>query len=171
MIDNRLHPCARCAQMQRTCCQRAEILLTAGDVARIRAHTDRTDFHEHRVPADPAYVEHDPADPDWSALTVDHDGRRRVLVRRMDGACTFLGEHGCVLPGESRPLVCRLYPFTYTAAGLVSEDPEYCPSVLLRESGGTMLSALGMARAEGERWRAQLYDELRATHVRVGGAV
>ena len=32
-----MHPCARCALAQKTCCQRAEILLTGGDVSRIAA--------------------------------------------------------------------------------------------------------------------------------------
>ena len=39
----KLHPCARCAAVQRTCCQRAEILLTEGDVARVGAFVGRTD--------------------------------------------------------------------------------------------------------------------------------
>ncbi|MBK8976226.1 MAG: YkgJ family cysteine cluster protein [Planctomycetes bacterium] len=155
------HPCARCAQIQRTCCQRAEILLTGGDVARIRAHSGRADFDERRVPLDPAYLEHDPDDPEWLGLTVGRDGRRRMLVRRAEGDCTFLGAQGCVLPTEVRPLVCRLYPWSYTAGGLATESADYCPPVLLRFAGDSMLDVLDMQRADAERWRARLYDELR----------
>jgi Fe-S-cluster containining protein len=159
-METGLHPCARCAQMQRTCCQTTEILLTAGDVARIRAHTGREDFAERRVPGDPTYLEHDPADPEWLSLTVGRDGRRRMLQKRDGGDCTFLGAAGCVLPTEVRPLVCRLYPWSYTHAGLAGEDSGYCPTVLRRFVGDTMLEVLEMRRADAERWHAQLYAEL-----------
>lgn len=169
-METELHPCARCAQMQRTCCQRAEILLTGGDVARIRAHSGRDDFFERRTPADASYLEHDPADPEWLPLTVGRDGRRRMLTRRADGDCAFLGAAGCVLPTEVRPLVCRLYPWSYTAAGLLGEDSDYCPSVLRRFVGDNMLDVLDMRRTDGERWHAQLYAELRDERGSVGGA-
>ena len=48
-----LAPCARCASVRRTCCQRADILLTERDVERISAHAAHVnggDFHERRVP-------------------------------------------------------------------------------------------------------------------------
>lgn len=36
------------------------------------------------------------------------------------GKCPFLGVSGCVLSGKSRPLVCRMFPLTYTCeAGVV----------------------------------------------------
>ncbi len=164
-----LHPCARCAQLQRTCCQRAEILLTEGDVARIRAHgvpntaLDRAAqaFVEFRAPADPAYTELDPADPDWVRLTVRPDGTRRML-ERPDDACVFLGPRGCVLPTDVRPLVCRIYPFTYTERGLAGESPDYCPTAVLAPQGEPMTQVLDMTAAEAEQWRSQLYAELRA---------
>lgn len=170
MNDDGLHACARCARMQRTCCQRAEILLTGGDVARIRAHTGRDDFHERRTPADPTYVEHDPNDPDWVPLTVGRDGRRRTLVRAPDGDCTFLGPAGCVLTAATRPLVCRLYPWSYTSHGLAGELADYCPTSLLRHPGDSMLAVLAMERAEAESWRAQLYAELQGDRGTLGGA-
>ncbi|MFO0873248.1 MAG: YkgJ family cysteine cluster protein [Phycisphaerales bacterium] len=158
-----MHPCARCAQIQRTCCQRAEILVTAGDRARIAAHAGRDDFWERRRPADPEYLEHDPDDPNWRDLTVNADGTRNVLRRTSDG-CTFLGRHGCELPMEVRPLVCRLYPFDFTERGLATGDgavaDHYCPTALLAPPGTTMLTVLGMRPDEGERWRSALYREL-----------
>jgi Fe-S-cluster containining protein len=87
------------------------------------------------------------------------DGSRRVLERRADGECTFLGDRGCTLPTEVRPLVCRLYPHDYTAAGLRAELAEGCPTHLLRP-GETLLRALDMRREDAERWRAMLYAEL-----------
>ncbi len=170
-MTDELHPCARCARVQRTCCQRAEILVTGGDVERIRAHLGgRDDFHERRVPTDPAYVEHDPRDPEWRALTVCADGRRHMLRRRDDGDCTFLGAAGCTLPESVRPLVCRLYPWTYTAAGLDGEDPDYCPIALFGGASTSMLAVLAMAQADADRWRTRLYAELHADAGTIGGA-
>lgn len=166
MTDPTLHPCARCARVQPTCCQRTDILVTDGDRARIRAHLVRSGraggdaFWERRAPRDASYLDDDPDDPDWRAATVAADGTRAVLVKRADGDCTFLGEAGCTLPGDVRPLVCRLYPFEYTHRGLADEDPEYCPTALVDPRGTGMVSVLGMRRAEAEVWRRDLYREL-----------
>lgn len=156
-----LHECARCALMQRTCCQRAEVVVTAGDVARISAHTGRHGFTEHRRPADPAYVAFDPDDPRWVDYTVADDGTRHVLRRAPDGDCTFLGSSGCTLPESVRPLVCRLYPWSYTESGIDGVDSEYCPAQYTA-GGALMTDLLGMDRGTAERWRSQLYAELRA---------
>ena len=34
-----------------------------------------------------------------------------------NGKCPFLGESGCVLSAKTRPLVCRMFPLTYTFEG------------------------------------------------------
>lgn len=173
-----MHPCARCACVRLTCCERAEITLTDGDLRRVAAWTGRDDFSERRWPQDPADAVPDPDDPDWHRGTVAPDGTRRVLRRRRGGACTLLGEAGCSLPEDVRPLVCRLYPFVYDARGLAPvESAHYCPSILLATAGRTMSGVLGMDRATAEGWRAQLYEELaqashsdaRGTHVRSAG--
>ena len=153
--------CVRCAATQKTCCQRAEILLTAGDLDRIRRHGGHDAFWELRRPADPAYTQADPEDPDWLTYTVRADGTRRVLRRRAGGDCTFLGARGCQLPVTVRPLVCRLYPYAYTASGLTGVDSEYCPTALLAPEGTPMTEVLAMSTIVAERWRQQLYEELR----------
>ncbi|MDX2115803.1 MAG: YkgJ family cysteine cluster protein [Planctomycetota bacterium] len=162
MPEGQIHPCARCASMQRTCCQTAQILVTPGDIDRIARHTSRTDFWERSPVADAAYLDQDD-DPIWIRATVAPDGTRRVLKRSNQG-CTFLGRAGCVLPTDVRPLVCRLYPFSYTERGIDGELPDYCPTSVLAPpgSGLTMITVLGMTRDEGDRWHAQLYAELRA---------
>ncbi|MCB9897802.1 MAG: YkgJ family cysteine cluster protein [Planctomycetes bacterium] len=157
-----MHPCARCALMQKTCCQRAEIVVTGGDVARIAAVTQRHDFWERRVPVDPSYAASDPDDPAWRELTVAPDGTRRVLRRTVDGDCTFLGPSGCTLATGTRPLVCRLYPHSYTERGLDGLDDEYCPREVLAGPGRTMLDVLDIARTDALRWHATLYAELHA---------
>lgn len=158
-----LAPCARCAQVQRTCCQRAEILLTEGDVARIEAHvgSPAASFVDRRRPADPAYLEPDEDDPHWLEWTVAADGTRRMLRRMPSGACSFLGQQGCVLPTEVRPLVCRLYPFAYDERGLAGREEDYCPTDLLAPDGRAMHDVLGISAVDAERWRAALYRELR----------
>lgn len=167
MAQEDIHPCARCASMQKTCCQRAEILVTRGDLARIAQHTGQSDFWNNRPPENAEYLEQDPDDPNWLAYTTNERGERRMLLRRPTGDCTFLGEAGCVLPLEVRPLVCRLYPFAYTESGIDGQDVEYCPteSLLPKDRPGvTMLTILGMDPADGERWRSALYRELREDH-------
>jgi|JRYL01.1.fsa_nt_gb Fe-S-cluster containining protein len=166
--DASLHPCARCAAVQRTCCQRAEILVTAGDQARIGAFlasgrgTPATgDFVERRAPADPEYVRPDPDDPNWLRYTVAADGTRRMLRRAPNGDCTFLGATGCILPETVRPLVCRLYPYSYSERGLDGVDSEYCPTALLAPDGRSMAAVLDIPATTAEGWRRQLYEELR----------
>ncbi len=154
------HICTRCATIQKTCCQRAEVLVTDGDLERIREFTGRTDFTEYRAPRDASYVDQDD-DPIWAATTIEHDGTRRVLLRESNGNCTFLQRDGCSLPTEIRPLICRMYPFAYTEAGIDGIDDEYCPKALIPE-GKTILVALDMNMADAQRWHKMLYDELRA---------
>ncbi len=154
-------PCARCAAVQRTCCQRAEILVTAGDVDRISTHTETSAFVERRRPTDPEYVEPDAGDPNWLRYTVREDGTRLMLRRRPDGDCVFLGADGCKLTLAVRPLVCRIYPFGFTEFGLAGIAADYCPTNLLAPAGTSMTDVLGMSAFDAERWRTQLYQELR----------
>lgn len=67
-----------------------------------------------------------------------------------------------MLDEETRPIVCRLYPYSYNHAGLLGEDPDYCPTATLKPPGGSMVALLQMTRARAEVWRADLYRELRA---------
>lgn len=165
-----MHPCATCATIQRTCCQRAQIVVTDGDIARIALHSGRDDFWHHAAPLSQEYAEPDPDDPNWLRYTLEPDGTRRVLRRSEAAGCTFLGENGCVLPEGVRPLVCRLYPWAYNEEGMAGIDDEYCPTQVLAPagSGRTMLTVLGMSPAQGQAWRAQLYAELRERAVALG---
>ncbi len=142
----------------KTCCQTCEIFTTPGDLRRIEQHTGRSDFWEYRQPANPAYADQDD-DPIWRDNVFEADGSRRVLRKQASGDCAFLGSAGCVLPLEIRPLVCRIYPFDYTADGLVDELSEGCPLELLRPGQG-LIEALDMNRVDAERWRSQLYAEI-----------
>jgi uncharacterized protein len=153
--------CVRCARHQRTCCQTAEVFVTRGDVRRIEAHTAATGFWEFRPPADPVYLHlEDDDDPLWRDNVFQPDGSRRVLRKQPGGDCTFLGPAGCTLPLEVRPLICRIYPFDYTADGIQDDLAPGCPLELLPPGQG-LIEALTMNRADAERWHAQLYAELR----------
>jgi Fe-S-cluster containining protein len=150
--------CVRCARHQKTCCQRSEIYVTLGDVGRIADFTGRTDFSEFRAAHNPEYADQDD-DPVWRDHVFRADGTRRVLKRQPNGDCTFLGAQGCTMPLETRPLICRLYPFDYTADGISDELSEGCPLELLPPGQG-LLQALDMHREDAERWQKQLYEEL-----------
>jgi Fe-S-cluster containining protein len=146
----------------RTCCQTAEVYTTPGDAERIAKHTGQSDFYEFAVPEDPIYAQEND-DPTWVRTIFLEDGTRRVLKRRPDGDCTFLGEAGCVLPLEVRPLICRIYPYDFNADGLYDDEhlARGCPLELIRP-GETLLSELDMRRADAERWHKQLYEEIKA---------
>lgn len=152
--------CVQCSRVQKTCCQVCEIHPTLGDVGRIKAFTGRTNFTEFRRPDDPRYADQDD-DPIWRDGVFLPDGLRRVLKRQPNGDCTFLGAAGCVLPLEVRPLVCRMYPYEYTADGITTELSEGCPTHLLPPGVG-ILQALDMNAVDAERWRRQLYAEIQA---------
>jgi Fe-S-cluster containining protein len=140
-----------------------QILVTRRDVLRIEAETKRSDFFEFRRPDDPTYLDQDD-DPIWRDNAFQPDGTRRVLKKQANGDCTFLGPAGCILSIEARPLVCRLYPFDYTAEGLHIELAPGCPLELLLP-GQELIPTLGMDRAAAEVWRQQLYEELKHEHV------
>lgn len=150
--------CVKCAQVTKTCCQRCEILTTAGDRERIAEYTGETDFWEHKAPDDPVYLDQDD-DPNWLKWAFRPDGTRPILKRKPNGDCRFLGTAGCELPMEIRPIVCRLYPYNYTERGIDSVS-DGCPRAVIPPSS-TILKVLDMRLADAERWHGQLYAELR----------
>lgn len=150
--------CVRCARHMKTCCQTSEVYVSPGDEARIRAHSGQNDFTEFRTPDDPVYLLNDD-DPLWRDRVFRPDGTRRILRRRENGDCVFLGAAGCVLPLETRPLVCRIYPYDYNEAGIKPALARGCPLELL-PPGQDLTVALDMNYAQAEGWRKQLYEEL-----------
>ncbi len=92
-------------------------------------------------------------------MSFEGDGTRRVLKRQANGDCTFLGDKGCVLPLETRPLICRIYPYDYTADGLRQRLANGCPTELI-PPGQSLLEALDIKRSDAERWHQQLYEEV-----------
>jgi uncharacterized protein len=158
-MNNEEFLCVRCARHMKTCCQTCEIYTTPGDVQRISANTGRDDFTEYRVPDNPVYLDQDD-DSAWRQHVFREDNSRRVLKRKSNGDCTFLGDKGCTLALEVRPLVCRLYPFEYTEAGIGDELSSGCPLELLRPEQD-LIGALEMNIDDARRWHRQLYQEIR----------
>jgi Fe-S-cluster containining protein len=152
--------CARCARHTRTCCQDTQIYVTPGDVERIAARTGRRDFYEFRLPDDPIYLDN-ADDPLWALHVFREDGTRRILKHEPNGDCTFLGEQGCTLPIEARPLICRLYPFDYNAEGIKPVLARGCPLELLLP-GQLLLEEIAMDSGEAAKWHEQLYEEILA---------
>ena len=150
--------CARCAKHFLTCCQGTDIFVTLGDVRRITEASSAANFTEFRPPSDPAYVQTE-EDPFWHKHVFGSDGKRRVVKHQANGDCYFLGSTGCTLAATVRPLICRLYPFDYTADGLKEQPAGGCPVQLLQPQQ-QLLQVLGMDRVQAEQYRAQLYVEI-----------
>lgn len=150
--------CACCARISKTCCRGREIYLTPADAARISSFSSRDDFAEFCAPADPEYSDQTD-DPIWEQHVFRMDRTRRILRRSAAGDCTFLGPSGCLLPEMVRPLVCRLHPFTYTAAGIDPDPSSDCPSYLL-PMGTSVFDALHMSTEQARLWHSMLYEEI-----------
>lgn len=150
--------CVRCARQRKTCCQVSEVYATPGDVQRISEYTGREDFTEFRAPVNESYGDQDD-DPLWRDRVFREDHTRRVLKREPSGDCTFLTEQGCMLPYETRPLVCRLYPYEYTEIGIADDLADGCPLELLKPGQG-LIEALDMNIENARRWHRMLYDEI-----------
>jgi Fe-S-cluster containining protein len=136
------------------------VYCTPGDARRIEAHTGKRDFTEFAAPHDPVYFDFE-GDPNWERFVFRSDNTRRVLKKQAGGNCTFLGEAGCTLPLEVRPLICRIYPYDFNESGLKPTLSNGCPLELLRP-GLSLLEELHMTDAtDAERWRRQLYQEIR----------
>ncbi|HAN99118.1 MAG TPA: hypothetical protein DCQ98_17550 [Planctomycetaceae bacterium] len=163
------HLCVRCARLGPTCCQSCQIYVGPGDAERISQYVGEPveAFADFRYPDDPIYLTAHDDDPIWPRTVIREDGHRRVLNRRENGDCTFLGPTGCRLPLEVRPLVCRLYPYDYNQAGIKPRLASGCPVQLL-PPGRSLLQELDMNLADAERWHRMLYDEiLREPHARL----
>jgi Fe-S-cluster containining protein len=155
------HLCARCAANGQTCCQGKDrdIYITPGDLKRISEYVGRQDFYEFRKPTDPAYFEAD-NDPLWMAYVFRSDGSRRVLKRNgAIGDCIFLTVNGCCLPVQIRPLVCRIFPYAYTAGGFSADFEEGCPISFL-STGQSLTQCLGMDSQDLGAWHRTLYNEI-----------
>ena len=147
--------CWMCASSGGSCCVNMQIYLTGGDINRIQAATGKRDFIRYEKPW--SWCERDGTDLQWKEHVLGCD-RRRVVKRRTDGSCHFLGEKGCVLDLETRPLVCRLYPFEYMPEGISGLHPG-CPASK-SDHPEEALEEMGMQSDRVAAWHTALYAEL-----------
>lgn len=155
-VEKRL--CEECALKGKTCCQSRDIYITPGDVERILEFTGNKDFFEFRTISDPSYLDNND-DPLWMAYVFKPDTTRRLLKWDFFGKCIFLGNTGCTLPLNIRPLVCRLYPYNYTSERFYPEFETGCPTNLLAV-GQTLLQSLEMNQNDAMIWHKMLYSEI-----------
>ncbi len=154
--------CAQCARLGKTCCQFTDIYVTLGDVRRITQASRAIGFYEYRGAENPRYLDQSD-DPAWRNHVFRPDGTRRVVKRRPNGDCLFLGDRGCRLPPDARPLICRLHPLDYTSEGIHTALSPGCPEHLLAPPE-TVLSNLNMSLAAALSWHRMLYEEIRDHH-------
>ncbi len=151
-----LSQCAECAEAGRSCCVGGQIFVTIGDVRRIAEFMGYHGFVTFERMS-PQYDASE-SDPTWSSLVLEADGSRRVLRRTTDDSCFFLRGTGCVLPAEVRPLLCRIYPYDFTAEG-ISGISATCPLSSLTD-WRSILERQGMPMAAALNWHQRLYDEI-----------
>ena len=147
--------CWMCASSGGSCCVNMQIYLTGGDIERITAFTGNRDYIRYEKPW--SWCDSDAEDPIWQQHVLGC-ARRRVVRRGRDGTCYFLGERGCVLDLETRPLVCRLYPYEYSLDGILGLHPG-CPASRSVQPERD-LEEMGMRSDRIESWHSTLYREL-----------
>jgi len=150
----------RCARVGTSCCKNYQISLTTGDIQRVSDFLGHQNFFtlEPPVPEEinPEY------DPQWLPLIMESMGRVRVLKRTAEKNCSMLTENGCQLPYDCRPLICRLYPYTYTEEGIVGIGAS-CP-ISREKDWGAILEQLDMPADKARQWLCLLYTEVRKSH-------
>ena len=151
--------CLHCAQSGSSCCQGHEIYITPGDCSRIRDYLRHADFYEYQPCRDHVYSEQD-EDPLWKKFVFRTDGSRRVVRWKPNGDCLFLESDGCRLPLNVRPLICRLHPRLYTAAGVLDQWDSSCPAVGQDRFENLEQSIAGTAKEEAMQWHHLLYHEI-----------
>ncbi len=114
--------CAICAQNGPTCCQFGQGAAgygfpLSGVEMKILSACDRRQemCFTIRVPNSTQFISrvknHFPDDLDRIQALYPEHGHHEHLATDERGRCVFLGPTGCLLPGKSRPLYCRLFPF------------------------------------------------------------
>lgn len=63
------------------------------------------------------------------------------------GACRFLGAQGCIIPRDSRPYYCRLFPFWMIGGEVIHFDACICMARREGRSLAQMLNSIGTTRA------------------------
>ncbi len=148
--------CLDCAANDISCCEGTQIYVTLGDIQRIRDYGIHGEFFI-REPLGETYLTGGD-DPEWNPLILEPDGRRRILALKEDGNCLFLTEKGCKLPGDVRPLLCRIYPFDFKGPKITG----ICKGCQISkcENWQEILEQSQMNLSTATGWVEKLYQEI-----------
>lgn len=145
--------CDLCAEESLTCCQlnpgEEEFCfpLSGLEVALLTTHLPKTDGCFVSMPNSQAFIQ-----------TLMHlfPFRKEILLQRFplgsshlrlatdaEGKCVFLGEMGCVLSDDHRPLLCRLFPFWIVGEEFYIFEYEKCSQIRRAQSFPEILAAFG----------------------------
>lgn len=69
------------------------------------------------------------------------------LATRSDGSCALLGDSGCILPQQVRPLYCRLFPLWTVGRQIMALGPQ---CLAIREAGtmGRLMESMAVSKAK-----------------------
>jgi hypothetical protein len=159
--------CIECAKLQITCCEdfRSEIGVTRGDIRRILEYTGRNDFY-HLMPVleENKTILENPCNivkgsEKYVRYFFDDQGRRNVLKKNEKNGCCFLSPDGCSLPLNTRPIMCRLYPYHWDDYGNIEITGLGCPKSLFKDEQ-EMRAELCLPEIEAKKLIAVFYDEI-----------
>ncbi len=149
-------PCATCASLGHSCCKGYQIYLTSGDIVRISGFLKHSDFYTYEPPIlsdiEPDY------DTCWLPLIMSEGNRVRVLNRTDDKQCCLAFAMGCLLPLETRPLICRLFPYDFINHHILGIDSS-CP-ISKECNWQSILDGMEMTESKAQHWVDLLYEEI-----------
>jgi len=114
-----------CSKCNAQCCSKYSVCLNGYDVARLVKATDNSDW------IDIIYAED--TEPEIAhSFSLYRNGKREnfilCLMMKDDGNCIFLGENYFCKVYESRPMICRIYPFNQKISGSLNyKENIRCP--------------------------------------------
>ena len=159
--------CARCGARGPTCCELTpgteEVCFPVSDYERERIQECVPDLGGFALQPNTAlFIE--------NLLRLFPDQRRTIrdvfppggMHYRLEvdkkGRCVFLGEQGCMIPQEARPLYCRLFPFWTAENGQITIlEIDRCLAQQENKSPGKLFSAFATSQSKVR----SLHSELR----------
>ncbi len=150
--------CQHCSTIQKTCCQQSDIIATDKDIERISSKGYK-DFYGFYKPQSYDYGQEE--DPNWDKYTINKNGTMQMINKTPEGNCIFLGSYGCLLDLETRPVICRIYPYYYNEEQILELDPYKCPKGVIQSDEEWLKTNLSVDSQSAEKWRKQFYLELK----------
>ncbi len=146
--------CARCGR----CCTNFGVCVTPADILRLSRATGLK-------PSEICMAIDEPPERERGEPAILIDGKPSLLVLRWKGnagrRCFFYSENGC-MAYESRPMLCRTYPFRLKAGSLKDMASRACPRLWLPADKGRYLSDLAQYEEDVRGYRAIAKDWNRA---------